>query len=55
LPLSYATDDHAAIVYEGVNPIEVVVDTPDSKAKAYRVESVNGEVNETVLEPGSLI
>jgi hypothetical protein len=38
-----------------VNPIEVVVDTPDSKAKAYRVESVNGEVNETVLEPGSLI
>jgi hypothetical protein len=55
LPLSYATDDHAAIVYEGVNPVEVVVDTPDSKAKGYRVEAVNGEVSETVLEPGSLI
>jgi hypothetical protein len=38
-----------------VNPVEVVVDTPDSKAKGYRVESVDGEVNETVLEPGSLI
>lgn len=55
LPLSYATDDHAAIVYEGVNPVEVVVDTTDSKAKGYRVEAVNGEVSETVLEPGSLI
>ena len=54
LPLSYATDDHAAVVYEGVNPVEVVVDTADSKAKAYRVEVIAGEVNETVLEPGSL-
>ena len=52
LPLSYATDDHAALIYEGVNPFEVVVDTADSKAKAYRVEVVAGEVNETVLEPG---
>jgi hypothetical protein len=54
LPLSYATDDHAAVVYEGTNPVEVVVDTSDSKAKAYRVEVISGEVNETVLEPGSL-
>ena len=54
LPLSYATDDHAALIYEGTNPVEVVVDTPDSKAKAYRVEVIAGEVNETVLEPGSL-
>ena len=54
LPLSYATDDHAALIYEGTNPIEVVGDTPDSKAKAYRVEVIAGEVNETVLEPGSL-
>jgi hypothetical protein len=52
--LSYATDDHAAIVYEGVNPVEVVVDTPDSKAKAYHVEVISGEVKETVLEPGIL-
>jgi hypothetical protein len=54
LPLSYATDDHAAVIYEGTNPVEVVVDTSDSKAKAYRVETISGEVNETVLEPGSL-
>jgi len=54
LPMSFATDDHAALVYEGTNPIEVVVDTADSKAKAYRVEVIAGEVSETVLEPGSL-
>jgi hypothetical protein len=54
LPMSFATDDHAALVYEGTNPIEVVVDTADSKAKAYRVEVISGEVSETVLEPGSL-
>jgi hypothetical protein len=54
LPLSYATDDHVAVVYEGTSPVEVVVDTANSKAKAYRVEVVAGEVNETVLEPGSL-
>ena len=55
LPLSYATDDHAAVIYEGTNPVEVVVDTADSKAKAYRVEVIASEVNETVLQPGSLI
>jgi hypothetical protein len=38
-----------------VNPVELVVDTDDSKAKGYRVELLNGEVSETVLEPGSLI
>jgi hypothetical protein len=54
LPISYATDDHAAVVYDGVDPVEVVVDTPESKAKAYRVEASNGEVKETVLEPGRL-
>lgn len=54
MPLSYATDDHAAVIYEGTNPVEVVVDTADSTAKAYRVEVVAGEVNETMLEPGRL-
>jgi hypothetical protein len=54
LPISYATDDHAAVVYEGINPVELVIDTPDSKAKGYRVEAVSGEVIETVLEPGTL-
>jgi len=54
LPTSYATDDHAAVIYEGINPVEIVVDTPDSKAKGYRIESVSSEVKETVLEPGRL-
>lgn len=52
LPLSYATDDHAGIVYEGINPVELVLDTPDSKARGYRIEKVNGEVVETTLNPG---
>ncbi|MBV5267780.1 MAG: Type 1 glutamine amidotransferase-like domain-containing protein, partial [Burkholderiaceae bacterium] len=54
LPLSFATDDHAAIVYQGIDPVEVVVDTTDSKAKAYRVELVAGEVKETTLAPGAI-
>jgi peptidase E len=54
LPMSYATDDHAAVIYEGTNPVEIVVDTPESKAKGYRVEAASGEVIETVLEPGIL-
>ena len=54
LPLSFATDDHAAIVYQGIDPVEVVVDTTDSKAKAYRVELVAGEVKETTLASGAI-
>lgn len=54
LPISYATDDHAAVVYDGIDPVEIVVDTPESKAKGYRVEVVSGEVKETILEPGKL-
>jgi hypothetical protein len=54
LPTSYATDDHAAVIYEGVNPVEVVVDTSDSKAKGYRIEINAGEIKETVLNPGVL-
>lgn len=54
LPLSYATDDHAGIVYSGIEPVEVVVDSPDSKARAYKVEKVNGEVVETTLAVGPI-
>lgn len=54
LPMSFATDDHAAIVYKGTDPVEVVVDTADSKAKAYRVELVAGEVKESTLMPGAI-
>jgi peptidase E len=54
LPLSFATDDHAAIVYRGTDPVEVVVDTTDSKANAYRVELIAGEVKESTLAPGAI-
>lgn len=54
LPISYATDDHAGIIYEGIDPVEVVIDSTDSKARAYRVEKINGEVVETTLPLGKL-
>lgn len=54
LPMSYATDDHAGIVYEGIEPVEIVLDNADAKARAYRVEKVNGEVVETTLPVGKL-
>jgi peptidase E len=52
LPRSFATDDHAGIIYQGIDPIEVIVDSAKSEAKAYLVEKVNGEVVETVMNPG---
>ncbi len=54
LPLSYATDDHAGIVYQGTDAVEVIVDDTSSAAAAYRLESVNGEVVETKLPSGVL-
>jgi peptidase E len=54
LPLSYATDDRIGLLYEGVEPVEVVADVPDSAdgPAAYRVERVGLEVVETRLGPG---
>jgi len=52
LPLSYATDDGAGLLYEGVEPVEVVVDAPG--AAAYRIERVGGQVVETILPAGRL-
>lgn len=54
LPLSFATDDHAGIVYRGIDPVEVVIDKADQSARAYRIEKINGEVVETVLPVGKL-
>lgn len=54
LPTSFATDDHAAIVYRGIEPVEVVVDSPGHKARAYKLEKVAGDVIETMLEPGTI-
>ena len=54
LPVSYATDDHAAVVYQGTDPVEVLVDSPESAARAYRLELINGEVQETTLAVGRI-
>lgn len=54
LPTSYATDDGAAVIYRGQDPVEVVVDRPESAARAYRVERAGGEAVETILEPGAI-
>ena len=56
LPLSYATDDQVGILYEGIEPIEVVVDVevaPDGPA-AYRVERAGDVVEERRLPVGRI-
>ncbi len=54
LPVSFATDDRTAVVYENTDPIEVVADIDDTSARAYRLEKVAGEVVETTLELGRI-
>ena len=52
LPTSYATDDKAAIVYRGTDPVEVIADTP--QAAAYRVSWNGHEILEERLPPGPI-
>lgn len=52
LPLSYATDDGAGIVYRGTEPAEVVSERDG--AAAYRVEAEDGRAVETRLDPRRL-
>lgn len=58
LPLSYATDDRIGLLYEGLEPVEVVCDLPDPDPTdgpaAYRAERLGDEVVETRLGPGAL-
>ena len=58
LPVSFATDDRIGLLYEGLEPVEVVADLttddPGSGPAAYRVEAVGGEVTETRLGVGRL-
>jgi len=57
LPLSYATDDHVGILYEGTDAVAVITDSevdPRTGPAAYRVEKVAGEVVETRLAPGAI-
>jgi peptidase E len=53
LPLSYATDDGAGLLYRGADLVEVVSDRPG--ANGYRVErAADGTVTETLLRPRRL-
>jgi peptidase E len=55
LPTSYATDDRVGILYEGIEPVEVICDLDaDSETgpAAYRVQNISGEIVETRLAPG---
>ena len=54
---TYCTDDYVGLLYEGTEPVEVVVDrepTADRTPMAYRVELTDGVVTETPLAPGRL-
>ncbi len=53
--LAYATDDRTGILYEGLEPREVLTDQPVDPEKgpaAYRVERSGSSVTETRLAPG---
>ena len=57
LGTAFATDDYSGILYEGTEPVEVVVDRePSSEGNpmAYRVERSGGQVVETPLPPGPI-
>jgi peptidase E len=54
LPVSYATDDGIGILYEGVEPVAVLADRPETEAAAYRVEKSWDQVVETRLPVGTI-
>lgn len=57
LPTSFATDDHVAIVYEGVDPVVVIADNsadPVTEPAAYRIECIGTSVVETRLGVGPI-
>lgn len=57
LPLSYATDDHVGLLYEGQEPVEVIADEsvdPQAGPAAYRIERTASGVVETRLPVGRL-
>jgi peptidase E len=57
LPMSYATDDGTALLYEGTEPVAVITDAvadPDTGPAAYRVELSGGDVVETRLPAGPI-
>ena len=57
LPVTWATDDGVGILYEGDEPVRVLVDVdvdPVMGPAAYRIDSVDGEVREVRFAPGTL-
>jgi cyanophycinase-like exopeptidase len=54
-PLSFATDNHTGIWFEGIEPTRVVADLdvdPLTGPAAYRVELLDGEIEETRVAVG---
>lgn len=57
LPVTWCTDDHVGVLYEGDEPVRVITDSevdPAAGPAAYRVELVAGEVVETRVAPGPI-
>lgn len=57
LPLTYATDDHVGILYEGTEPVRVLADMPVDPLTgpaAYRLEHQAGTCIETRLTLGAI-
>ena len=54
---AFATDDHTGIVFKGIEPIDVVSDVksdPQTGPAAYKLEKINGEVQEMRLAVGTI-
>jgi cyanophycinase-like exopeptidase len=54
---AFATDDHTGIVFKGIEPIEVISDVksdPQTGPAAYKLEKINGEVQEMRLAVGTI-
>ena len=54
LPTSLATDDGIGILYEGIEPVRVVADRPETDAAAYRIEKTWGQAVESRLPVGPI-
>jgi cyanophycinase-like exopeptidase len=54
---AFATDDHTGIIFKGIEPIEVISDVksdPQTGPAAYKLEKINGEVQEVRLAVGTI-
>ena len=54
---AFATDDHTGIVFKDIEPIEVISDmetNPKTGPAAYKLEKINGEVQEMRLAVGTI-